>query len=218
MVTVGVLSSDPWASAGAASYLRAREDIELVPEQELGRAGVLVVIEHEVSDDVLDELVSRTCDSDAAPLCILVTDELGTRTFLRALEHGVVAVLPLRQTDGPRMIKAVLTAQAGGADFPGRFQRALLDHLRHIHRDVLLPHGLTTTGLTKRESDVLAMLAEGFDTREIAAELAYSERTVKYVLQNMMERHEIKHRPHAVAFAIRVGLEETRRRGTPPEG
>ncbi len=218
MIAVVVLSSDPWASAGAASHLRAQEDITLLPEQELERADVLVVIEHEVSDDVLDELVSRTRDLDVVPLCVLVTDELGTRTFLRALEHGVVAVLPLGQTNGPRMIKAVLTARAGGADFPGRFQGALLNYLRHIHRDVLLPHGLATTGLTKRESDVLAMLAEGFDTREIAAKLSYSERTVKYVLHNMMEKHDIKHRPHAVAFAIRGGLEETRRRGTPPGG
>jgi hypothetical protein len=44
------------------------------------------------------------------------------------------------------------------------------------------------TGLSQREIDVIGLVAEGLETREIAAKLSYSERTIKNVLQGMMLR------------------------------
>jgi DNA-binding CsgD family transcriptional regulator len=61
------------------------------------------------------------------------------------------------------------------------------------------------SGLTERERNVLALLADGYDTGEIATQLSCSERTVKNVLRGIMIRHDLKHRAHAVAFAVRAG-------------
>jgi DNA-binding NarL/FixJ family response regulator len=65
---------------------------------------------------------------------------------------------------------------------------------------------LTFNGFTDREVDVLRLLADGFDTAAVAHELAYSERTVKNVLQDVTRRHNLRNRTHAVAFALRQGL------------
>jgi DNA-binding NarL/FixJ family response regulator len=79
----------------------------------------------------------------------------------------------------------------------------LAERLRWIEKDVLEPNGLTTAGLSKREVDILRMLADGMETAEIAQRLNYSERTIKNTIYTMLARLGLHNRVHAVAYAIR---------------
>jgi DNA-binding NarL/FixJ family response regulator len=60
--------------------------------------------------------------------------------------------------------------------------------------------------LTDREQQVLALIAAGHPTREVAQELCYSERTVKNVLHDVVTKLNARSRSQAVAFAVREGL------------
>jgi DNA-binding NarL/FixJ family response regulator len=60
--------------------------------------------------------------------------------------------------------------------------------------------------LSPRELDVLRLVADGYDTHEIALRLAYSERTIKAILHDVTTRLHLRNRAHAVAFLIRRGL------------
>jgi DNA-binding NarL/FixJ family response regulator len=62
------------------------------------------------------------------------------------------------------------------------------------------------SALRSREVDVLRLVAEGYDTAEIARTLSYSERTIKKVLHEMTMRLQLRNRSHAVAYALRAGL------------
>jgi DNA-binding NarL/FixJ family response regulator len=50
---------------------------------------------------------------------------------------------------------------------------------------------------------VLRLVADGYETREIASKLSYSERTVKNVLHELTSRLQLRNRAHAVAYALR---------------
>nr|WP_238426732.1 helix-turn-helix transcriptional regulator [Streptomyces adustus] len=63
-----------------------------------------------------------------------------------------------------------------------------------------------SSSFTDRELAVLRQLAAGFSTTEIAAALHYSERTVKYIIHEMIVRHGLRNRVHAVAHALRQGF------------
>lgn len=60
--------------------------------------------------------------------------------------------------------------------------------------------------LTDREQQVLALIAAGHPTREVAVKLSYSERTVKNVLHDVVTKLNARSRSQAVAFAVREGL------------
>ncbi|TFE37105.1 LuxR family transcriptional regulator [Streptomyces sp. ICN441] len=52
---------------------------------------------------------------------------------------------------------------------------------------------------------MLRLLADGLDTTEIAQRLNYSKRTVETIISGVTNRHGLRNRTHAVAFAWRSG-------------
>jgi DNA-binding NarL/FixJ family response regulator len=60
--------------------------------------------------------------------------------------------------------------------------------------------------LNEREQQVLRLIADGHGTREVAAALSYSERTIKNVLHDVVTKLGARSRSHAVAHAVRAGL------------
>ena len=60
--------------------------------------------------------------------------------------------------------------------------------------------------LTRRETRVLALVAEGLTTREIGEQLRYSERTVKTMLLDIVVKLGARSRSQAIARAIRQGM------------
>ena len=61
-------------------------------------------------------------------------------------------------------------------------------------------------GLTKRQAEVLRLVAAGFTYKEVATELAMSERTVRYHVSEMIDRLHLQHRSQLLAYAGRMGL------------
>jgi DNA-binding CsgD family transcriptional regulator len=62
------------------------------------------------------------------------------------------------------------------------------------------------SGITERERDVLALLADGFTTAEVADRLSVSEHTVRSRIRAILSKLGARNREHAVAKAIRQGV------------
>jgi DNA-binding NarL/FixJ family response regulator len=60
--------------------------------------------------------------------------------------------------------------------------------------------------LTPRELQVLALVAQGLQNKEIAAELVITERTVKFYVSNILSKLGAGNRTEAVAIAVQRGL------------
>jgi two-component system nitrate/nitrite response regulator NarL len=63
-----------------------------------------------------------------------------------------------------------------------------------------------TTPLSKREREILQMVANGSTTKEVARDLGISPHTVKTHLERIFEKLGANDRAQAVAIAIRTGL------------
>ena len=71
---------------------------------------------------------------------------------------------------------------------------------------VRLEASLTRLRLTRRQSQVLSLIASGHSDREIAARLGVSHRTVRTHLDRLLREHGLHSRTEAVARARQLGM------------
>lgn len=64
----------------------------------------------------------------------------------------------------------------------------------------------TALPLTKRELEVVSLLAKGFGDRKIASILVISEKTVRNHIRNVRQKLRVKTRTQVVLFAVQAGL------------
>jgi DNA-binding NarL/FixJ family response regulator len=207
-VKVVVHSPDPIWSLGVLGALDQEPKLTVLDEADRAQADVTVAVEEIVGQATLGWLreVRNESAADAVPPCVLVADDYRTMNTATVVSSGVSVVLPWRELKLAQLAPAVLAASMGLANLPPSLQGDLLKQLQHVQRQVLEPNGLTMCGITARERDILRLLADGLSTNAIATELAYSERTVKYVLYGLMARYKFSTRAHAVAYALHTGV------------
>lgn len=203
-VRVWVSARDPISEAGVVSALRHRPEVRVVPAEEAPSARVAVVVADAVEDNAL-QLVRMVCRQGAARP-VLVAGRLDDGDVVTAVEAGVLGLVRRAEATPERLVKVICAAANGEGSVPPDLLGRLLDQVGALQRQVLRPRGLTFTGLATREIDVLRLVADGYDTAEIAQHLAYSERTVKNVLHDVTTRLQLRNRSHAVAYALREGL------------
>lgn len=203
-IRVFVYARDPISQAGMASQLRSRPELCVVEDAEVDRAEVAVIVADEVDEETAR--VVRAVQRNGIPRVVLVITRLDDGGLVAAVEAGACGLLRRAEAQPDRLADAVVAAASGDGSVPGDLLGRLLEHVGRLQRQVLSPRGITLSGLTDREVEVLRLVAEGLDTGEIATRLAYSERTIKNVIHDVTARLNLRNRSHAVAYAVRQGL------------
>ena len=190
--------------AGLTSQLRPRPEIRLVDEEDLATARVGVVVSDAVTEETLRSL--RSLRSRGVQRLVLVTTHIDDTGLVNAVETGMAGLVRRAEASADRLIAVIQSAAAGDGSVPPDLLGRLLNQVGQVQRSVLGPRGLTFCGLAEREIEVLRLVADGFDTAEIADKLCYSQRTIKNVLHDVTSRLHLRNRSHAVAYALRNGL------------
>jgi DNA-binding NarL/FixJ family response regulator len=183
---VACLSSSDLLTVGQSARLR--------PVPRLDSIDLLVF---EASNIALREVVRLNGRGHAQLLAIL--HDVRETAVCDLLEAGVHAVLPRADLTAEVLLSSVRAVIDGAAVVPATIMPRVLHHARITGAD-------TPGHLNDRERDVLKWLAEGSDTREIALELCFSERTVKNVVHDILVKLNCRTRAHAVALATRSGV------------
>ncbi|MFF8442734.1 response regulator transcription factor [Streptomyces californicus] len=204
-ITVSLRAQDPISQAGVASQLRARPEVSVV-EQDGGdpTPQVVLLVVDTVDDEVLRAL--RNIQRTSTCRTVLVTRDIDEQKLVSAAECGVAGVVRRSDSTPDHLVQVIGTVARGEGHLPSDLLGRLLEEVGRLQGQVLGPRGLHFTGLAAREVDVLRLVAEGYDTADIATKLAYSERTIKNVLHSVMTRLQLRNRSHAVAYAMRQGL------------
>jgi DNA-binding NarL/FixJ family response regulator len=201
---VRVYARDPISEAGVASSLRPRPEVRIIGPAEDDTPEVVLVVADEVNEETLNTL--RFLRRNGASKVVLIAAHLDDKALVRAVESGVVGLVRRSEATTDRLLTVIASAAAGEGAVPPDLLGRLLDQVGRLQRTVLDPRGITFSGLSAREIEVLRLVAEGFDTAQIAGRLSYSERTVKNVLHDLTTRLQLRNRSHAVAYALREGL------------
>jgi len=203
-ISVLVRATDPISQAGVVAELRASSDVEVVADRNAGTEQVALVVVDEMDEDSLRLLRSATHQGRSNT--VLVATRVDDAALVKAIEAGVVGIVKRNEATTHHLVSAIRASARGDGAVPPDLLGRLLVQMGRLQRQVLTPRGLTFAGLAQREVDVLRLVADGYDTAEIADQLAYSERTVKNVLHDITSRMQLRNRSQAVAYAIREGL------------
>lgn len=190
-----------------ARVVRQRTQFELVAEVDSGRAALDAI--DRLRPDVAIISVSLPGLGGERVLDAVVRDELPTRIILltdasdsayRALETGAACCLTKAAT-ADQVCQAIATAAGGGVFVDHGLHGGLATEIRLRSRDA-------RPVLTRRESDVLRLMADGCTNGRIALRLGISAATVKTHAAHLFEKLDACDRAAAVAEAMRRGLLE----------
>ncbi|MFD3554619.1 response regulator transcription factor [Streptomyces goshikiensis] len=222
-VTVTIHAADPLSRAGVLSLLERQPGVRVAPWPPEGdgpgtapAAGPTGPVAAAVAVMLIDQIDERSTAELRRVLrggeqrVVLVARELRESELFSVVEYGVQAIVWRHQATEERLVTAVRQAAQGECVLPPDVIGRVLGQMHRLRRSErkAAPSGAacaTLFGMAPRETDVLRLISEGLDTRQISEKLCYSERTVKNILHGLMTRLRLNNRAHAVAYALREG-------------
>jgi DNA-binding NarL/FixJ family response regulator len=221
---------------GIVMLLGLLPGIEVVGSAADGEEAVRLVAEH-APDVVLMDLRMPRCDGVEATRriraeypatqAVVLTTYADDDSLFPALQAGARGYLT-KDAGGEEIVRAVRHVMSGDAGLSPSVQRRLLDRLsspgggrRPDALDAFAAGNAAGSaaagwavrpelpdGLTAREAEVLALVAEGLTNAEIARRLHVSTATVKTHINNLFAKTGVRDRAQAVRYAFRQGIAE----------
>ena len=199
--------------AGFAALLETQPDLTVVATAANGEEAVRKSQEHrpdvvlmDIRMPVLDGIAAtrEICATDDGPrVLVLTTFDLDEYVY-DALQAGASGFL-LKDAPPERLFEAVRVVAAGDALLAPAVTRRLIAEFarlrppQRIRRDDL-------DALTRREVEVLALVAAGLSNHEIAERLVLSNETVKTHVSHVLRKLRLRDRAQAVVAAYESGL------------
>jgi DNA-binding NarL/FixJ family response regulator len=211
MMTIKVLLADDHSILrdGVAALLEAQEGITVVAHAQDGREAVRKAAVHKpdvaVMDIVMPELDGIEATRELQRLSpttrvVILSMYSTTEHIFRALQAGAKGYL-LKESAGAELVAAVRSVHAGRRFLSQKITESVVDDYirQHVPTD---PLGT----LSRREHQILQLVAGGKSTADIATSLFLSPKTVDTYRSRLMQNLGIDNVAGLVKFAIACGL------------
>lgn len=152
----------------------------------------LALIDMNLGDEDGVELLQYIYENiDAGLPAIMVSAEVDPSKIYAATKLGASGFLP-KSSNGDEMLGAINKVLSGGTHIPPKVKRDIQTYEKSLAR---------FNALTKKQTAVLDLLAQGRSNREIAETLFLTESTVKSHVMQIFQKLEVKNRVECVLMA-----------------
>jgi DNA-binding NarL/FixJ family response regulator len=199
-----VLIEDHQALREGLELLLGREGCEVVGTAGTAREGLELIERLEPDVSLVDirlgeesgiDLTRRLLEADAERRVVLYTGSSDVELLVSGLDSGARGYA-LKDGTPSELTGALQTVAGGGTYVDPRLRPKLLS------RDTTQ----RMPSLSKREREIMDLLAQGLTGEDVAERLVLSTETVKTHIRNAMSKLEAHTRVHAVAIALREGF------------
>jgi DNA-binding NarL/FixJ family response regulator len=200
-IRVLIVDDHPLVRHGLSGIINQQPDMVVVAESACGRDAILHFRTHFPDLTVMDMRLPDMPGVDAIKAILS--------------EFAEARIIVLSSYEGDADIRAGLKAGAKAYLLKGMESNDLLEEIRSIHAGKKRIHPtvaaklgefLTEDNLTRREIEVLRLVAEGNSNKEIAQLLFISDDTVKMHVRNILSKLGANDRTQAVTTALRRGI------------
>lgn len=209
-VRVVVADDHPIYREGIVLAVRERPDLEYVGEAANGREALELIRKHEPDVAVLDirmpdldgiQVLNATRRDGLATEVLFLSAFMESELAYRTVAEGARGYLS-KEASRQEVCEAIVMIARGGTALAPEVQAGLAREIQQRERADGRPE------LTKRESEVLRLIAEGLSAPAIGKRIHLSPTTVKSHLHTLYEKLGVSDRAAAVAEAMRRGLLE----------
>jgi DNA-binding NarL/FixJ family response regulator len=185
---VAVVGEAADADEGVALVRRERPDVLLLDIRMPRKSGIDLLRELSHTGDLPPTVLLTTFDDDDA---LLEGVKAGARGYL------------LKDVSLEQLTAAIKSVARGDTLIQPAVTERVLRGLEHLHRDFdsLSP----PDALTKRELEILRLIAAGYSNREIASALGTAEGTIKNHASSILSKLGVRDRTRAVLKALDLG-------------
>ncbi|HCM28540.1 MAG: DNA-binding response regulator [Treponema sp. GWB1_62_6] len=211
MIQIIIVDDHPIFRDGVVKTLEAEPDIEIVGQatsaEEAERlAGELlpdlILLDITIPGGGLHAAKAIAASSPFAKIVMLTASE-AEDDVLAALKAGARGYI-LKGVSGRDLVKIIRSVHAGEAYVTPSLAASLLSDMQEGSRGCgQEPSPLDE--LTEREHQILKKLASGLSNKEIAQQLALSEKTVKHYMTNILQKLQVRNRVEAALLAQKAG-------------
>ncbi len=208
--TVLLVDDHKLVRQGVRAFLEAHAEFLVVGEAESGAEAVKLAEQH-IPDVVLMDLIMPEMDGVEATRqvknisprsqIVVLTSYHEDEHIFPALEAGATSYL-LKDIDMEELAEAIRRSARGEVTLHPRVAARILQELHGTKRDEINPF----TELTKREMEVLKLIANGLSNTEIAEQLVISDHTVKGHVSNIFSKLHLADRTKAAVYAWQKGV------------
>ena len=195
---------------GVRAFFDAQEGIEVIGEAGSGAAAVKMIEEH-VPDVVLMDLIMPGIDGvEATRLAknisprtqiVVLTSYHEDEHIFPALQAGALSYI-LKDVEMDELTEAVFKASRGEATLHPQVASRVIQELHGRKKD----ENTIVVDLTKREMEILKVIALGMSNSEIAEKFVISKYTVKGHVSNILSKLHLADRTQAAVYAWQQGV------------
>lgn len=198
---------------GIRALLESIPGVEVVAESGDGREALERIVEHEPEVALLDigmpgmnglEVARQAAKSAPRTKVVILSMHADAAYVKQALQAGVAGYM-LKGAAVAELPLALQSVMRGETYLTPKISHAVVHGLLHEG-----PQGAdeasSSEGLTRRQREILQLIAEGKSTKEIAQILDVSVKTVETHRMRLMDRLGIHDVPGLVRYAIRAGI------------
>jgi NarL family two-component system response regulator LiaR len=194
---------------GIRALLATETDIEVIGEAKDGSQAVQLYDDLKPDLLLLDLLMPKMTgvevikqiknDHPQAKILVLTSFAADDQVF-PAIKAGALGYL-LKDSDPKDLVTAIHLVNQGESFLSPTIARKVLEEIFQPNEKPLSPDPLT-----KREIEVLQVLAKGKSNRSIGAELSISETTVRTHVSNILSKLHLASRTEAALYALKEGV------------
>lgn len=211
MIRIVIADDQPIVRDGLLTILTGMDGLDVVGVAANGAEAIALAEVHEVDVVLMDlrmpdvdgiEATRRLAASRPDTAVVVLTTFSDDESLLDALGAGASGYLTKNAT-AEDIHRAVQAAVAGQAILDLPLKDRLVENATGVATESGAAGGDLPDGLSAREGEVLALVAEGLSNAEIAERLFISRATVKTHINQILRKTGCRDRPQAIVYAMR---------------
>lgn len=204
-----IVDDHPVVRKGIRALLAGEADIELVGEacngqdavEQAGRVRPDVILMDLVMPEMDGiEAIRRISASDPDIRILVMTSFAADDKVFPSIRAGALGYM-LKDSDPEDLIRVIRQVYRGELSLHPMIAKKII---RELNRPAEQP--LTPKPLTEREAEVLQLVAQGLENRQIADRLVLSDATVRTHISTILSKLHLANRVQATLYALRTGI------------